>query len=1452
MNMVDPSGRRWFALLFAALYLLCGGQPSWLLADDAPDDLEDRRPGVLAVYTTDTGHSITRVQSQVQLAELVIPSEIASHSSLASVRWRGRLLSIAPGEYRLHVFATGHVRLRLDGRSLLDESSAAPRWFDATPVELQYGNHRLELDYEPSAKGSRCGLYWEGPRFQLEPVMPQWLSRDPRDLPEVAIEDGASLVLAARCNRCHRIASINESPASPALSDVRFRVSPAWVAHWLGPGRHGPLPASKATQTSAAPKDDAPHGETDRLIPRLDLTREEVRAVTAYLFAADRDNREPHTPDHQAKKPGHVDQGRRLFYTVGCLACHRVDGLGGGGRFSGPDLSEVGRKHSPEFFIRWLQDPTSLNVDHRMPIYDDPVLDEQQRADLAAFLKALKGNRSHRADSWSDRDFAEPPATVVAAGRRLVDRFGCGNCHRLPGKRASAGKPLDWPEKIVWQAGCLGKPDHTARRPGFTFSPQQAAAIRRFIDQAEQTSSLGPLWPTGRVALEINNCTACHARNTSAGIAAHWPGLVERSDDLASRLSAMAPPALSGVGDKLPDAELDKAIASRYPRLRPWLDVRMPRFAHLSDERRGAIRDYLIAADRIPPGRLPPRREPRQSAMRVAGARLVTSSGFGCTSCHQIGSTVPEKVELKAHGTDLSLLGKRLRREWFDRWVRNPARIIPRMEMPSIELPVPQVLGGNLDAQLASVWYVLNVPHFNPPEPNPIRVVRKLNQPGIDEPASVLTDVLEIGRHRFVSPWLLGLPNRHNVLFDLANFRLAAWWIGDTARQRTRGKSWYWQAGGVQVLPVLDGTTDLVLVDERGQTHHAVRQGQFVTEVDSFEKTGRGATFVTRLHFEATSRLKPGLVIRVTQSISPLPDSADTASPGQTGFARRITIEDLPAGWSARLRVLPLDDTSGTLRYRGGTAVEFSSATTHCTVRCKHPSTARVVDLAAAPWLSLSAQNGFSAELDYQTTLPVDRFLRGEVPAPEHEPANVNVVPGFQGTRLPVTDELMPTGLAWQADGTLIVSSLKGRVWRLRDTSGDGLEDTATPLSDELAAPYGVAAHGDAVDVINKYALLRLYDTDHDGRAERTETLASGWGHTEDYHDWAVGLPRDEDGNYYIALPCQQDQRGRAAAYLRGAAIRLVPRAPTRGDPRRYRAEPLSTGLRFPMGLALRRDGELFATDNQGNYNPFNELNHLLPGQQYGFINQIDRRKGFRPPFRNPAIDVPHPWTRSVNGICFLDTPPKVRKRIGRNRFGPFEGHLVGCEYDTRRLIRMTLDRVGDRLQGAAYPLSRMPREGEQGLLGPIVCAISPAGDLYVGNMRDSAWGGGSNNGTIVRLRPNGQWPLGIAEVRAVHDGLRIEFTGEIETSAAHNPEKYTITSYRRIATPDYGGPDVDRRTDRIQQIDVGTDRRHVTVHLGTLREGFVYELRIGPLGPDGKTLWPAEAYYTLNKIPER
>jgi cytochrome c551/c552 len=1427
-------GKRFFIFLLATLF----AAPALAADDDDDDELPDYRPGLVATYQAADEKPIVRRDNDVQFVWRDASPDPRLPSGPFKARWQGRLFTMSPGKHQLHVYAQGKVRLKIAGKTWLDQTLESPKWIASEPLTLEYGYHPLELDFEKTGSEARIGLYWSGPQFQLEPLTERNLVHEPGHAPDESFERGRLLARALRCDACHGTASSNRLTA-PDLTRLAGNVSPGWIVDLLMSGPHKP----------AHPDADEPIDRLTRRMPYLGMPEDDAQAIAAFLLAGSakppaieatkspvaKKKAETKKPKVKGKKnspPPRTEpsaaEGQNLADTVGCLACHRIAERGSTGFFGGTDLSHVASKRPSDFFARWLADPAAINPAHRMPVFP---LSELERQDLALYLATLKGE-----DFPSLHGPVKSSADFVERGRQLVGQWRCGACHQLPAGAATAAAKLGSLNiKSRWSDGCLDGDRWPIHRPGYSsLFKSQRQALERYYSQ----SPAGPAAAIdGQFVLAERNCLGCHARGLSLGLAGQSARLTAARPELAPLLPALAPPSLSGVGDKLHDEALQAAILLKHPPLRPWLKIRMPKFP-LADDEMHAIVHALIDHDRVPPLPEPPPSNPTDPATVLAGSRLVTSDGFGCTSCHKIGSSEPVQVALAAHGTELSMVGSRIRRPWFDRWVRNPARIVPRMEMPAIKIPVSGLLHNDIDVQLVAVWNALNTKGFEPPLPNPVRVVRSAGGWGGED--SVLTDAIELDKATFLQPIVVGLTIRQNLLFDLETNRMAAWWLGDTARQRTRGKSWYWEVGSPPLLPLTDKRSELRI--KRGDRWVEPRLvGQVRARLETFEhpkanhgrlaRLRRKVAFKYQLEFESADGSGVRRV-RVSQTI----EIFQPVQLGPPGFRREITILD------------PIDEPIYWYPLPGGRA----DVKTNSIVALEAGGVARI---SVHVGQGLTDDGGVLvsgiAAATYHTRIPVDTFPTSQVPFPPETPAKLKVVPGYEAIRLPLARDEMPTGLAWRPDGTLVISSLKGRVCLLRDTDGDGLEDEIKPFSDDLAAPYGVNCSGKDIDVINKYGLLRLYDSDGDGHAEKTEVLADGWGYTADYHDWAVGLPRDAQGNYYVALPCQQDERSEAAARWRGWALKLVPRTPTADDPRRFAVERFAGGLRFPMGLALNRAGDLFATDNQGNYTPFNELNQLSPGTRYGFINKLEVKPGFAPPFKSAAIEIPHPWTRSINGICFLYTPEAVQKKLGRPLFGPFEGQLVGCEYNNRALVRMSLERIGDTYQGAVYPLSRPPAEGEETFEGPVVCAVAPDGDLYIGNLRDSAWGGGQNTGSIVRLRPEGPLPPGIAEVRAAHDGFSIHFTQPLERAAAADTAHYSVVSYRRLPTPAYGGLDADTKTARVRSVAVSDDGLSARLVLDEMRPGFVYEIRLTGLDSGGQPMFPAEAYYTLRQVPK-
>ncbi|MGI8982055.1 MAG: c-type cytochrome [Pirellulaceae bacterium] len=1440
--------------LLKTLVLLAALASSNSLIAEEGDEEEPYLPGIVARYSDSTGHSFRRLDEAIAFDWAGGSPDGRIAADGFRIRWHGKLFAQGAGEYRLAAHAAGEVEVKLAGKTVIPRQEAAG-WVFSQPVTLEFDRHEIGVSFKKTKSPAHFSLYWSGPQFPLEPVPPRFLMHDRKETVSMNYERGELLAAALRCAACHREEADPKPLAAPSLAHLGGSIREDWVQKWL---------CDKGQEELSI----------RRRMPAYGFSEDEAAAITAYLLESQparerpKEEAEPSLPPSQPKSGKTppvtspptgptVDEGATLFFTRGCLACHQVHGLGESGLFGGGDLTKTATKRPAGFFRDWLADPSKLNPDHRMPIFD---LSPRERTAIDRYLSSLG-----EAPKPPRRE--QPQQGGIEKGRTLVARHRCTSCHALPPDAqlapASNVKRLD--DASDWKKSCASKGGVSQAHLGYSLNREDQNALREFYS-AERVSESSGAKPSGRLSLIQNNCLACHGREGVESLTSSLPqklaeklmGVVELNPYLEPSVPAMTPPSLSSIGDKLHKDALDAAIRRQGPPLRDYLLVRMPRFP-LPDDELKRLTDYFIQTDRIPPLPEASATKPtpaEEAAFTLAGSRLVSTDGFGCTSCHQVGKVIPDKAPLNARGPSLSAIDKRIRKEWYDRFLHNPARIVPRMEMPSVQIPVRGVLDSKLDPQLAALWHVLATPGFDPPEPNPFRMLRFAGGKAREYPKNVF-DTVQFRKTTYATPMLTAFGNRHNLLFDLEKNRMVGWWVGDGAAQRTRGKSWFWEALGQSLLDNQSSEPDFHLLIDGKEAKPLASDQLLAQPIRTFnstpEENGRHG-FQYALLFRRKGVDEPVRLL-VTQLLKAWHDPED---PSHTGIVRELQVSGVPQGGILIFRPIDINTLLG---------VKFEKNT--FTLNPKHGTE---INVAENQWQEARrdgiviankhdadqlgegemGERGIKIRLRYSTRFPVDHFDSPPVELPNPEAAEIHIGEGWNATRLPLPERLLPTALTFRPNGSLTIGTLAGQVFSATDIHPkDNVEDSLEKLADGLASPYGLFATQEYVDVLTKTSLIRIPFAAQQGK--KMTFVSSGWGHTEDYHDWAIGLLRSEREHYYVGLPCQQDDRWPEEAKYRGSVIQLVPRQPTKDDAREYAIEVLSTGHRFPMGLAVNREGDLFVTDNQGNYNPFNELNHVRKGAFFGFVNAIDkRRKDTPPPTTEPAINIPHPWTRSVNGICFLYTPEKLRKETGKDAFGPLEGQLVGCEYDTRRLIRMSLQKIGDTYQGCAYPLSQEPSSPEKGFLGPIVCAVSPRGELYVGSIRESGWGAGNNVGEIVKIKFElEKMPCGIAEVKAVKGGFNIDFLREVDAKRAADVANYSISSYRRISTPAYGGPDVDRRIEKIDSVELSADRRRVTVHLPELRTGgFVYEIQLKNLSPGDTEFFPAEAYFTLHGVP--
>lgn len=225
------------------------------------------------------------------------------------------------------------------------------------------------------------------------------------------------------------------------------------------------------------------------------------------------------------------------------------------------------------------------------------------------------------------------------------------------------------------------------------------------------------------------------------------------------------------------------------------------------------------------------------------------------------------------------------------------------------------------------------------------------------------------------------------------------------------------------------------------------------------------------------------------------------------------------------------------------------------------------------------------------------------------------LVPGFTVKELPVQIPNI-NSIKYRPDGKLVALGYNGQIWILSDTDGDGLEDKATLFWDKstMRGPIGMAltppgyAKGQGVFVPSKGKLSLIVDKDGDDIADEEIIVATGWKEITQNVD-AIGCAVDKDGNIYFALGTANyangyliDKDTGIAAYdiksERGTVLKVSPDFSKR--------EIICTGVRFPVAMHFNKDGDLFASEQEGatwlpNGNPFDELLHIQPGRHYGF-----------------------------------------------------------------------------------------------------------------------------------------------------------------------------------------------------------------------------------------------------------
>ncbi|MDB6137703.1 MAG: cbb3-type cytochrome c oxidase subunit [Verrucomicrobiaceae bacterium] len=562
--------------------------------------------------------------------------------------------------------------------------------------------------------------------------------------PDETLVDGGLLLMAeTNCIACHQAAAPWQQQLAPRPGPNLAGVGSRLDADTLWLMVRSPQHRKKGTLMPGL----FSGGETDP---------EKVEALTQYLLTL----KQPVEP----LPPGSADNGKKLYHTVGCVACHEpatdyrppttakdanVDRPG-----NGSNPLALADAYDVQALGRFLLNPHDFRPAGRMP---DLHLSFQEAADIAAYLHI-----GRTAEKAVERAALKIAPQTAAAGRALFVEQRCTVCHSTGETMEKHGaKPLD---QLRGQ-GCIAEKP-TAGTPRFDFNPLQRRALTLALKHVQHH---GPVAMNAHQKIDWQmlrlNCYACHERGSKGGPEDARAQYFMAADSGAESLGDFGrfPPSLDKAGWKLTTAWLQRVLYGEGGSVRPYLSVRMPNFGKANTE---ALPALLAEADK-------PENPPFMDTSGLAkhhraegGRKMMGITGLGCVTCHGL----KDRKSLGVPVINLSHTVERLNPSYFKALLLNP-----QVTQPGTLMPPLFMARKTADQDIEQIWTYLKELDQQPlPEGLLHNDDYELKPEKEGRPVVFRTFMEGVGTHAIS----VGYPQGVNAAFDALHMRWALLWKG--------------------------------------------------------------------------------------------------------------------------------------------------------------------------------------------------------------------------------------------------------------------------------------------------------------------------------------------------------------------------------------------------------------------------------------------------------------------------------------------------------------------------------------------------------------------------------------------------------------------------------------------------------------------------------------------------
>ncbi len=408
--------------------------------------------------------------------------------------------------------------------------------------------------------------------------------------------------------------------------------------------------------------------------------------------------------------------------------------------------------------------------------------------------------------------------------------------------------------------------------------------------------------------------------------------------------------------------------------------------------------------------------------------------------------------------------------------------------------------------------------------------------------------------------------------------------------------------------------------------------------------------------------------------------------------------------------------------------------------------------------------------------------------------------------------QLRPTGFDFlDAGRRAAVCTWDGDVWLVSGLDAPSGELSWKRIASGLFQPLGLKVHKGAIFVGCRDQIVILRDQNGDGEADFYENFNSDHQVTEHFHEFAMDLQTDADGNFYYAKAARH---GKTALVPQHGTLLRVSRDG-------LRTEILATGFRAPNGVCLNDDGTFFLTDQEGFWTPKNRINHVkvggFYGNMWGYHDITDSS--------DAAMEPPVCWITNT-----FDRSPAELLRVTSDAWGPLKGSLLNLSYGMGKFFVVPYETKGGVMQGGmcALPIPALPTGVMRGRFHP------KDGQLYCCGM--FAWAGNQTApGGFYRIRATGKPMFLPTSLHATTRGLKITFTDPIDRVAASDPSHYSVKTWSLKRTANYGSEHYNEKPLTVTAASLSEDGRTISLWLPDIQPTRGMEINYGIKGLHGE-----------------